>query len=154
MDSRKRFKTVVWTPIDWCVFDDNEDSYFWKRIYLCGQDLSPLSLPAPVQKQADLATERERHLTTAKRAERNKLDFRCPICRSAVGQTSCFICARRSSTDIPVLLLNQPNIRSDQLRSKDGDSSENVAEKVTSRSFNLHRDYSKSLTLSNVGEPS
>ena len=49
MDSRKRFKTVVWTPIDWCVFDDNEDSYFWKRIYLCGQDLSPLSLPAPVQ---------------------------------------------------------------------------------------------------------
>ena len=31
---------------------------------------------------------------------------------------------------------------------------ENVAEKVNSRSFNLHRDYSKSLTLSNVGEPS
>ena len=31
---------------------------------------------------------------------------------------------------------------------------ENVAEKVNSRSFNLHSDYSKSLTLSNVGEPS
>ena len=31
---------------------------------------------------------------------------------------------------------------------------ENVAEKVNSRSFNLHRDYSKSLTLTNVGEPS
>ena len=40
------------------------------------------------------------------------------------------------------------------LRSEDGDGSENVAEKVNSHSFNLHRDYSKSLTLSNVGEPS
>ena len=40
------------------------------------------------------------------------------------------------------------------LRSEDGDGRKNVAEKVNSRSFNLHRDYSKSLTLSNVGEPS
>ena len=40
------------------------------------------------------------------------------------------------------------------LRSEDGDGRENVAEKVNSRSFNLHRNYSKSLTLSNVGEPS
>ena len=40
------------------------------------------------------------------------------------------------------------------LRSEDGDGSENVAEKVNSRSFNLHRDYSKSLTLSDVSEPS
>ena len=40
------------------------------------------------------------------------------------------------------------------LRSEDGDGRENVAEKVNSRSFNLHRDYSESLTLSNVGEPS
>ena len=39
------------------------------------------------------------------------------------------------------------------LRSEDGDGSENVAEKVNSRFFNLDRDYSKSLTLSNVGEP-
>ena len=38
------------------------------------------------------------------------------------------------------------------LRSEDGDGRENVAEKVNSRSFNLHRGYSKSLTLSNVGE--
>ena len=29
---------------------------------------------------------------------------------------------------------------------------ENFAENVNSRSFNLHRDYSKSLTFSNVGE--
>ena len=35
---------------------------------------------------ADLATERERHLKTGKRAKRTKLDFRCPICRSAIGQ--------------------------------------------------------------------
>ena len=40
------------------------------------------------------------------------------------------------------------------LRSEDSDGSENVAEKVNSRPFNLYRDYSKSLTLSNVGEPS
>ena len=38
--------------------------------------------------EADLATRRERHLTTGKRAERTKLDFRCPICRSAIGQAS------------------------------------------------------------------
>ena len=40
------------------------------------------------------------------------------------------------------------------LRSKDVDGSENIPEKVNSCSFNLHRDYPKSLTLSNVGEPS
>ena len=40
------------------------------------------------------------------------------------------------------------------LRSEDDDGRENVTEKVNLRSFNLHRDYSKSLTLSNVGEPS
>ena len=40
------------------------------------------------------------------------------------------------------------------LSSKDGDGRQNVAEKVNSRSFNLHRDYSKSLTLPNVDEPS
>ena len=35
------------------------------------------------------------------------------------------------------------------LRSEDGDGSENVAGKVNSRSFNLHRDYFKPITLSN-----
>ena len=39
------------------------------------------------------------------------------------------------------------------LRSEDGDGSENVAEKVNSRSFNLHSDYSKSQTLLNVDDP-
>ena len=38
-------------------------------------------------------------------------------------------------------------------RSDFGDGSKTFAEKVNSRSFNLHRDYFKSLTLSNVGEP-
>ena len=47
-----------------------------------------------------------------------------------------------------------PPESSGTLRSEDGEGSENVSEKVNSRSFNLHRDYSKSLTLSNVGEPS
>ena len=40
------------------------------------------------------------------------------------------------------------------LSSEDGDGSENITEKVNLRSFNLYCDYSKSLTLSNVGEPS
>ena len=40
------------------------------------------------------------------------------------------------------------------LRSEDCDGSENVAEKVNSRSVNVHRDYSKSLTLSDGSEPS
>ena len=40
------------------------------------------------------------------------------------------------------------------LRSEGGDGRENVAQKVNSRSFHLHLDYSKSLTLSNVDEPS
>ena len=38
-------------------------------------------------------------------------------------------------------------------RSEDGDSSESAAENVNPCSFNLHRDYTKSLMLSNVGEP-
>ena len=33
-------------------------------------------------------------LTTGNCAERTKLDFRCLICRSAIGQASCLICAR------------------------------------------------------------
>ena len=30
--SRKRIKTVVWTRIDRCAFDENENGSFWKRI--------------------------------------------------------------------------------------------------------------------------
>ena len=37
-------------------------------------------------KWVDLATGQERQLTTGKRAERTKHDFRTPICRSAIGQ--------------------------------------------------------------------
>ena len=39
-----------------------------------------------------LATERERQLTTGTRTERTERDFRCPICRSAIGQASCLVC--------------------------------------------------------------
>ena len=52
---------------------------------------------------------------------------------------------------IDTVLLPPPrHIELGTLRSEDGDGSENVAEKVNSRPFNLHRDYSKSLTLSNT----
>ena len=50
---------------------------------------------------ADLATGQERQLTKGKRAERTKHDFRCPICRSAIGQASCLICARRRQLTFP-----------------------------------------------------
>ena len=54
-------------------------------------------------------------------------------------------------TGHPVVFIMALLIRT--LRSEDGDGRENVAEKVNSRSFNLYRDYSKSLTLSNLSEP-
>ena len=40
-----------------------------------------------------------------KRIERTKLDFRCPICRSAIGQASCLICARRRQLTFPFCCL-------------------------------------------------
>ena len=40
-------------------------------------------------------------LTTGKRAKRSKLDFRFPISRSAIGQASCLICARRRQMTFP-----------------------------------------------------
>ena len=53
---------------------------------------------------------------------------------------------------VPVAVIDQKRLGT--LRSEDGDRRENVAEKENSHSFNLHCDYSKSLTLSNVGQPS
>ena len=47
-----------------------------------------------------------------------------------------------------------PEVKLGTSRSEDGDGRENVAEKVNSLPFNLHRGYSKALTLSNVAEPS
>ena len=38
VDSRKRVKTVVWTRIDRCVFNDDENAYFWRKsliVILC-----------------------------------------------------------------------------------------------------------------------
>ena len=45
----------------------------------------------------------ERHLTTGKPADRAKLNFRCPICLSAISQASCLICARRRQLTFPFL---------------------------------------------------
>ena len=60
------------------------------------------------QQQADLATDRERHLTTGKRAERTKLDFRLRNLRLCHWSSQVFYLRAQSSTDVPVLLLNQP----------------------------------------------
>ena len=38
---------------------------------------------------------------TGKRAKTTKLDFRCPISRSDIGQASCLICARRRQMTFP-----------------------------------------------------
>ena len=70
-----------------------------------------LAVLGPLIYSADLATGWERQLTTGKRTERTKHDFRCPICRSAIGQAwSSYLFNLRapSSTDVPVLWLNQP----------------------------------------------
>ena len=57
---------------------------------------------------ADLATELERHLKTGKRAERTKLDFRCPFCLPLCHLSSeLFDLRAPSSTDAPALLLNK-----------------------------------------------
>ena len=64
-----------------------------------------------------------------------------------------FICEDRIWDTDP--LLPRPTMLVATLRSEGGDGGVNVAEKVNqARSFNLHRDYFKSLTLSNLGEPS
>ena len=63
-----------------------------------------------VRHKADLAIEWEHYLTTGKSAERTRLDFRCPICRSTIGQSQSFDLHALSSTDIPILLLNQPRM--------------------------------------------
>ena len=58
------------------------------------------------RRRSFLATGRERQLATGKRAERTKHDFRCLICRSAIGQ-QLFDLRAPLLTDVPVLLLNQ-----------------------------------------------
>ena len=62
---------------------------------------NPIYASACIQ-QADLATERERHLTTEMPAERTKLDFLCPIRRSAIGQASCLNCERSRQLTFPL----------------------------------------------------
>ena len=45
-------------------------------------------VPVSDRGASHLGTERERHLTTGKRAVRTKLDFPFLICRCAIGQAS------------------------------------------------------------------
>ena len=65
----------------------------WFTLYTCIVQQSIYS--------ADLATGRERQLMTGKRTERTKHDFRFPVCRSAIGQASCLICACRRQLTFP-----------------------------------------------------
>ena len=58
----------------------------------------------------NLATERERHLTTRKRAEMTKRNLRIPVCRSAIGQASTLICARRRHLKFPFCVIKDVNI--------------------------------------------
>ena len=81
-------------PQSTAIYLTVEDDY---RISL--QIQPPLLAPCP--QKTDLATEREHHLTTGKHAERTKLDFRYPICRSAMCQSSCLICARSCQQKFP-----------------------------------------------------
>ena len=46
-----------------------------------------------------------------KARKRTKLYFRCPVCRSAIGQASCLICARRRQLTFPFSLLFSPHRR-------------------------------------------
>ena len=69
-----------------------KEGYFWRVISHASGYLHTAS--QTYSYKAYLATERERHLTTGKPAEKTKLDFRCPICCSDIGQASCFICPR------------------------------------------------------------
>ena len=77
------------------VFENHNCNYSF-------QSFSSLSIDASFcLYQADLATGWERQLTTGKCAERTKHDFWCPICRSAIGQAGCLICARRRQLTFP-----------------------------------------------------
>ena len=69
-------------------------------------------------------------------------------------KTYLFVWTGSETLTLPSPPLPRPTMLVATLTSEGGDGRENVAEKVNSRSSNLHRDYFKSLTLSNLGEPS
>ena len=75
------------------------DNWCWSLLGLKG--FTWKESPVLVSIIADLATEQERHLTTGTRADRTKRDFRCPICRTAIGQASCLTCARSRQVTSP-----------------------------------------------------
>ena len=57
-----------------------------RQVYSFPQHCAIISLGPSRLTLTDLATGRERQLTTGKSAERTEYDLRCPICRSATGQ--------------------------------------------------------------------
>ena len=61
---------------------------------------------------ADLATARERQLTKGKRAERTniKYDFRCQFSALPLVKPVVWFALAVLNSDVPVLLLNQPNL--------------------------------------------
>ena len=75
------------------------DNWCWSLLGLKG--FTWKESPVLVSIIADLATEQERHLTTGTRADRTKRDFRCSICRTAIGQASCLTCARSRQVTSP-----------------------------------------------------
>ena len=54
-------------------------------------------------------------LTTEKREERTERDFRYPICRSAIGQASCLIRARRRSRSVAKSVYFEISTRREQI---------------------------------------
>ena len=85
-----RFSKVLFTYRTRNQTFKSESKEFW------GQKCWDLS-----SDNSDLATERQRHLTTGKRAEKTKLDFRCPNWSSHLLDLRA-----PSSTNVPALLLN------------------------------------------------
>ena len=83
---------LTWQEIKCCSYLEE------KRRSFCPQEKTTCS---PLITPTGWFSKRERHLTTGKRAERTKLDFRCPICCTAIGQPSCLICARRRQLTFP-----------------------------------------------------
>ena len=98
-------------------------------------------LPVPVLKKLKICS---CHVVVVQRRQRNVQNKR----DARAGLLFCLLILLLFDVAVAVAVLVGT------LRSNDGDGRENVAEKVNSCSFNLHPNYSKSLTLSNVGEPS
>ena len=83
----------------WLYVDFGFSSLHSNRFCFC---LAERRSAGDARERADLATERERQLTTGKRAVRTERDFRCLICRTAIGQAISLIFARRRHLMLPL----------------------------------------------------